>query len=84
MTYDDSASDMYIDPRGHLVERIDMGGQQVHVHYRDIPESDITTVHGLRVTTPLRTVIDIASDGDAENPGAQMLCGLLMRMKGAA
>jgi len=67
MTYDDSATDIYIDPRGHLVERIDMAGQEVHLHYRDIPESDITTVHGLRVTTPLRTVIDAASDGDAEN-----------------
>lgn len=44
-----------------------MDGQEVYVHYRDIPESDVTTLHGLRVTTPLRTVIDIASDGDAEN-----------------
>lgn len=115
MTHDDYATDIYIDPRDHLVERIDMAGQEVHLHYRDIPESDITTVHGLRVTTPLRTVIDVASDGDAENlalmvgnclgrglftvkeawarisepdmaddPGAQMLRGLLTRMEGAA
>lgn len=32
------------------------------MHYDDIPESDITTVRGLRVTTPIRTVIDIAPD----------------------
>lgn len=31
------------------------------IHYDDIPESDITTVDGIRCTTPLRTVIDIAT-----------------------
>ena len=30
------------------------------VHYEDIPESDMTTVRGIPVTTPLRTVIDLA------------------------
>jgi hypothetical protein len=34
----------------------------VIVHYEDIPETDITVRHGIRVTTPLRTVIDIAPD----------------------
>jgi hypothetical protein len=32
------------------------------VHHDDVPESDITTVRGLRCTTPLRTVIDIAAN----------------------
>ena len=56
----------YRDPRGHLVERVHVDGQEVHLHYRDVPESDITTLHGVRLTTPLRTVLDIAPtvDGD--------------------
>lgn len=37
-----------------------IAGQDVIVHYDDIPESDITSVDGIRVTTPLRTVIDLA------------------------
>jgi hypothetical protein len=32
------------------------------VHYDDIPESDITTIDGLRCTTALRTVIDLAPE----------------------
>jgi hypothetical protein len=36
-------------------------GQEIVIHYDDIPETDVTTVHGLRVTTPIRTVIDIAT-----------------------
>ncbi len=35
-------------------------GDPVIVHYDNIPESDITTVRGIRCTTALRTVIDIA------------------------
>jgi hypothetical protein len=38
------------------------------VHYDHIPESDITTVRGLRCTTPIRTVIDIAP----ETPAAEL------------
>lgn len=30
----------------------------------DLPDSDVTTVHGVACTTPLRTVIDIAADLD--------------------
>jgi len=54
--------DVYIDANGCLTERIRVGDQQIVVHYDDIPESDITTVAGLRVTTPIRTVIDIAPE----------------------
>jgi hypothetical protein len=37
----------------------------VIAHYDDIPEKDITTVQGIRCTTALRTVIDMAPDVDA-------------------
>ena len=62
MSTDQANDGMYIDPNGCPTERIRVGGQEVVVHYDDIPESDITTVRGLRCTTPLRTVIDIAPE----------------------
>lgn len=34
----------------------------VVLHHDDHPESDITVVHGLRCTTAVRTVIDIAAE----------------------
>mgnify|MGYP007054588343 FL=1 len=37
-----------------------MDGITVLVHVDDVPESDITTVRGVRVTSPVRTVIDLA------------------------
>lgn len=54
--------EMYVDANGCLTEVVALGGQVVVVHYDDIPESDITTVRGLRCTTPLRTAIDIAPE----------------------
>ena len=53
----------YLDSNGVLTEHITAGGQDVIVHYDDVPESDITTVDGIRCTTALRTVIDLAPDG---------------------
>jgi hypothetical protein len=41
-------------------ERKMIGGQPVIVHYGNVPEKDITVHLGIRVTTPLRTVIDLA------------------------
>jgi hypothetical protein len=61
MSTDQANDDIYIDANGCPTERIRVGGQEIVVHYDDIPESDITTVRGLRCTTPLRTVIDIAT-----------------------
>ena len=58
--------DLFIDGNGVLAERRWIGGQLVVVRYDDLPESDITTVHGLRVTTPIRTLIDIAPDCEPE------------------
>ena len=60
--FDDDIRDFYIHERGWPVERRCIAGHPVMLHYRDVPESDITTLHGIRLTTPLRTIIDIAPD----------------------
>jgi hypothetical protein len=60
MPDENQINEMYIDANGCPTEVVQLGGQTLVVRYDDIPESDITTVHGLRCTTPLRTVIDIA------------------------
>lgn len=57
--------DAYVDANGCPTERLVLGGQDVIVHYADLPDSDITTIGGIACTTPLRTVIDIASEIDA-------------------
>jgi hypothetical protein len=56
---------MFTDANGCPAERVIIDGQSVIIHYDDVPESDITTVHGLRCTTPLRTVIDVATQLDS-------------------
>jgi hypothetical protein len=53
---------MYIDSNGCPTERIRVGGHEIVVHYDDLPESDVTTFRGVRCTTPIRTVIDIAPE----------------------
>lgn len=50
------------DSNGNPTERTTIDGQTVVFHHVDLPESDITTVRGIRCTTPIRTVIDIAVD----------------------
>lgn len=55
---------IYFDHNGVLTEHQWICGQEVVVHYDDIPESDVTVVDGIPCTTPLRTVIDIAPDLD--------------------
>jgi hypothetical protein len=55
------------DSNGCPTERIVLGGQEVIVHYDDIPEKDRTTVDGIACTTALRTVIDLAPNLDAAN-----------------
>lgn len=54
-----------IDANGCPTEDFDTAGGSIRIRYEDIPESDITTVDGIRVTTPLRTVIDLAAELDA-------------------
>jgi hypothetical protein len=34
------------------------------LHYADIPESDIEIVHGVRVTKPMRTILDLLAERD--------------------
>lgn len=59
--------DLYIDANGCPTERVRIGGQDVIIHYADdIPESDVTTVRGIPCTTPLRTVIDLAPELEAD------------------
>jgi hypothetical protein len=59
--------DLYFDSNGCLTERRWLGGQEVIVHYDDIPAKDRTTVRGIPVTTALRTVIDIAPDVEPDH-----------------
>jgi len=70
--FDDDDEDVFTEPlgvdgNGLLTERMWLGDQEVIVHRGDYPDSDITTVHGIRCTTPLRTVIDIAPDVPASH-----------------
>lgn len=51
-----------VNSNGCLPELRVIDGVETLIHYDDIPESDITEVKGIRCTTPLRTVIDIAAD----------------------
>jgi len=60
----DADDEIYIDSNGCPTERVRRGGQDVVIHYDEVPEKDITTVQGIRCTTPLRTVIDLAPDLD--------------------
>jgi hypothetical protein len=50
----------FIDANGCLTERMQLAGQELIVHYDDLPPEDITVLRGIPVTTPLRTVIDLA------------------------
>jgi hypothetical protein len=60
MRHEPRVDDLYIDVNGCLTERVVLGSQEVIVHYDDLPKSDVTTIHGVRCTTALRTVIDLA------------------------
>ena len=56
-----------VDGNGVLTERMWMGEQEVIIHRDDVPETDVTTVHGIRCTTALRTVIDLAPEVEASH-----------------
>lgn len=53
---------MGVDGNGRLTERMWFGDQEVIIHRDDYPPSDLTTIAGIRCTTPLRTVIDVAPE----------------------
>ncbi len=60
MRNNNSTGDYFVDSNGCPAERVVIDGCDVTIHYRDIPETDTTTVNGVPCTTPLRTVIDLA------------------------
>jgi hypothetical protein len=64
VTVPELPDDIYFDSNGVLTERRWITGQDVVVHYDDVPETDITVVQGIPCTTALRTVIDLAPDID--------------------
>jgi len=70
--------DVYFDGNGCLTERVEMDGQEIIIHYEDIPETDKTVVGGIPVTTALRTVIDMAPEVDRATL-ERMLHGALAR-----
>lgn len=59
-----SRPSVYFDSNGVLTERRRIGGREYVVRYDDLPDSDFCIVDGIRCTTPLRTVIDLAIDLD--------------------
>jgi hypothetical protein len=59
---DDYVTDYWMDGNGVPTERRMVGGRPVIVHYDDLPDKDVTVLHGVRCTTALRTVIDLAGD----------------------
>jgi hypothetical protein len=63
----DGLGDLFIDANGCLAERKMVGDIPVVLHYDDVPESDVATINGLRVATPLRTVIDLAAQMSLED-----------------
>lgn len=54
-----------VDGNGDVMGRATVGDTTVIVHFGEYPESDITTVHGIRCTTAERTLIDLATTVDA-------------------
>ena len=60
-------AELELDANGIPTELVRLGGQDVLVHYEDIPDGDITSVNGIRCTTALRTVIDIAPDVEPQH-----------------
>ena len=60
MARDQTNDDFYVDANACPTERVVLRGLDVIVHYDDVPESDITSINGIRCTTALRTVIDVA------------------------
>lgn len=49
-----------IDADGNPMGRGFVGGEEVIVHFADVPDSDLTVLNGIPCTTAVRTVIDCA------------------------
>ena len=59
---DDDCEPFGVDANGNLTERRMVDGIEVIIHRADYPDTDITLVKGIRCTTALRTVIDLAAE----------------------
>jgi len=64
MAHPQIPDDFSVDANGCLAERRSFDGIDVVLHYDDIPESDVDVIDGIRCTTALRTVIDLAAELD--------------------
>ncbi len=64
---DDDVSPYGVDGNGQPTELRIIDGMEVVVHYADVPESDLTTVHGIRCTNALRSMIDVACEMPPED-----------------
>jgi len=64
---EDGPEPLGVDGNGSPIERMWIGDQEVIIHRANVPESDITTLNGIRLTTPLRTVIDVAAEVEPEH-----------------
>ena len=51
-----------VDGNGCPTEHLRFGASDVVIHFDDIPETDIAVVDGMRCTTALRTLIDLAPE----------------------
>ena len=56
-----------VDANGAPTERATIGGVDVIIHRADVPESDVTTVRGIRCTTALRTIIDLGAEQEPDD-----------------
>ena len=65
LSNDDQGGEPYgVDGNGLPTERRFLGDTEIIVHHAEVPESDVTVHLGIRVTTPIRTVIDVAPSLD--------------------
>jgi hypothetical protein len=65
--FDEDYAHMERDSNGRPTEVVLIGGDEVVVHYDDVPQKDRTVVNGIPCTTALRTVIDVAPDVEPDD-----------------
>jgi len=65
-SFGDSLVPCGLDANGYPLFRARHGDIDVLVHVADVPQSDLTEVRGIRCTTALRTVIDLASSTEPD------------------
>lgn len=76
------AEPLYVDEDGTLVELRSVGGNPVRVHHVDeIPDKDLTVVDGIPCTTALRTVIDIATLPEVDEPAMDRIVADVLNRK---